>query len=148
MLKQFVEEFTKKQIKNVVQIENKFYQVKTELDKISEKIERKPKLKGIYLGEIKDNEFVPSIELIDIISKISDKKIYVNEKAEWMFLNKKDILGKSVTKAKARDGLVLVQNEKDENLGYGEFVEKPKYKDRMVVKNILDRGEYLRIEKD
>ena len=77
---------------------------------------------------------------------MSNKKIFINDKSEWIFLNGKDILGKAITKANVTNGLVFVQNKKDENLGYGKFILDIKRKDEVVVKNILDRGHYLRCE--
>jgi hypothetical protein len=91
--------------------------------------------------------FSPSPALIDLISKFPDaqsKKIFVNRKAEWMFLCGRNVLSDSVAKNPngLSEGLVLVQNVQDENLGYGQF----KKEDTLIIKHILDKGRYLRID--
>ena len=139
MLK-FIKQFTDKELGDVVQIANRYY-----LSKGLEYSET-PRHIGIFLGENIENEFHPSIELIEILSKMSNKKVFINDKSEWIFLNGKDILGKAITKANVSNGLVFVQNKNDENLGYGKFILDIKRKDEIVVKNILDRGHYLRCE--
>ncbi len=139
MLK-FIKQFTDKDLGNVIQIANRHY-----LSKGLEYSET-PRHIGVFLGEEIENKFHPSIELIEILSKMSNKKIFINDKSEWIFLNGKDILGKAITKANVTNGLVFVQNKKDENLGYGKFILDIKRKDEVVVKNILDRGHYLRCE--
>lgn len=103
---------------------------------------------GIPLGLAKEN-FLPSIALLEIISKKSRKKIVINEKAEWLFLCGRDVFGNSVlSHADQKKGdLTLVQNEKDENLGYGKVLESVSDSDHVVVKNLLDRGDFLRREK-
>ena len=141
-MRKFVKQFTDKEIK-YVKVENKYYQITEEPPK------EKWALAGIYLGEKVDDEFIPSIELLNIISRTSKKKVYVSKKGEWQFLNNKDILGKSVLKADVKNVgmLVLVQNERGENLGYGKIVQVIEKNEHICIKNILDRGEYLRKER-
>jgi len=57
-----------------------------------------------------------------------------------MFLCGRDAFADNIVKANVNSGLVLVQNEKDENLGLGILNEKG-------IRNILDRGDFLRREK-
>jgi ribosome biogenesis protein Nip4 len=61
-----------------------------------------------------------------------------------MFLCGRNILSESIAKNPngLTEGLVLVQNEKDENLGYGLF----KREDTLIIKHVLDKGRYLRID--
>jgi ribosome biogenesis protein Nip4 len=95
---------------------------------------------GIYLGEGKD-DFSPSPALVDMIAKRSSCKVYVNDKAEWLFLCGRDVFRKSVEKGKLIDGkFVLVQNSMDENLGFGKVQGD-------VIENYLDKGAYLRMER-
>jgi ribosome biogenesis protein Nip4 len=101
---------------------------------------------GLFLGEEKTG-FNPSPALMDLISKFPDaqsKKIFVNKKAEWMFLCGRNVLSDSFARNpnNLSEGLVFVQNERDENLGYGLF----KMEDTMIIKHILDKGRYLRID--
>lgn len=103
---------------------------------------------GLFLGESKDKEFKPSPAMMELISKNCDKKIFVDEKAEWLFLCGRDLFGKSIIRSNVDSGLVLIQNEHDENLGYGKIISKVDTKtSKVVVKNILDRGYYLRRER-
>jgi len=81
--------------------------------------------------------------LIDVISEISQKKVFISQKAEWLFLCGRDVFEDSITKKYSDEKIVLVQNEKDENLGYGVFIKKGKEK---ILKNLLDKGFYLRRE--
>tara|TARA_Y100000034_G_C6795455_1_gene356487 strand:+ start:554 stop:976 length:423 start_codon:yes stop_codon:yes gene_type:complete len=136
---EFIKNFTDKSIGAYIQIDDKFFLTDKNYDLT-------PKHIGVFLGENKDKQFIPSIELIELLSHISNKKVFVTDKAEWKFLNKKDILGKAITKANVYTGFVLVQNKNDENLGYGKFILDIKRKEEVVVKNLLDRGEYLRCE--
>jgi ribosome biogenesis protein Nip4 len=70
----------------------------------------------------------------------------VDDKAEWLFLCGRDVFGKSVVKANVNSGIALVVNSKKEVLGYGKITGELKNKERVFVKNILDRGDYLRRE--
>jgi ribosome biogenesis protein Nip4 len=102
---------------------------------------------GIFLGEEK-NHFEPSPACIDIISKMpgaQKRKIFINKKAEWLFLCGRAVLEQSIAKNPNNlgEGSVLVQNEQDENLGYGFFKQEGK---DLVIRNILDKGKYLRMD--
>ena len=101
---------------------------------------------GIFLGEEK-NFFQPSPACIDMISRLhgaEKKKIFINKKAEWLFLCGRAVLEESIAKNpnNLNEGVVLVQNEQDENLGYGLFKQEGK---DLVIRNILDKGKYLRM---
>jgi ribosome biogenesis protein Nip4 len=106
---------------------------------------------GVYLGEEKQR-LEPSAALLEIISsKTKGHKVVVDERAAWLFLCGRDILDKGVVRAAepTRGGYLLVQDERDENLGYGR---DPTPRDRkrghdMAVKNLLDRGNFLRRER-
>ncbi len=141
MLK-FIKQFTDKEIK-YVKVGNKYWQIQEQNKELKDFQHN-----GIFLGEKKDNKFVPSIELINLIAKISDKKVFVKDKGEWQFLNGKDIVGRSIVKANVNKDLVLIQNMNDENIGYGEVIRPLKEKNSIVINNILDRGNYLRIERN
>jgi ribosome biogenesis protein Nip4 len=103
---------------------------------------------GLFLGEDK-GRFFPSPALIDIISRYDDaasKKIFVNDKAAWLFLCGRNVLEESIAKNpfSIREGHVLVQNLNDENLGCGIFRQEGK---ELVIRNILDKGRYLRVDR-
>lgn len=139
MIEEFIQKFTDKKIKGVIKIRNRFYTADKPLLDLASKIDKEPYAIGAFLGEIKNNKFCPSIALLELLSELSDRKVFVNGKAEWLFLCRRDVLRQSIMKSNAKQGLVLVQNEHDENLGYGEIKGK-------IVKNLLDRGDFLRRE--
>lgn len=96
---------------------------------------------GLFLGETKNNAFFPSLALLTILAKQSQKKAFVTDKAAWLFLCGKDIQNESIIKKNSKEGIILVQNKNDENLGYGKIT-------KTGIKNILDRGDYLRRERN
>ena len=106
------------------------------------KIDRETHSKGLFLGEDKKG-FKPSLALLEMIAKDSKRKAFLNEKGAWMFICGRDVFGESIEKSSVEEGLVLVQNDKDENLGYGKIWKK---KGELFIKNILDKGDYLRRE--
>ena len=99
---------------------------------------------GLYLGEEK-HLFEPSPVMVELLSKMPEadsRKIFINKKAEWLFLCGRNLLPESVKNPNNLvSGFVLVQNERDENLGYGLF----KQQDTLIIKNVLDKGKYLRM---
>jgi ribosome biogenesis protein Nip4 len=101
---------------------------------------------GMFLGSVKNNHFLPSISLIDWLAKRSDRKIFVNKRTAWLFLCGRDLFGKGIVKSNVGEGLVLVQNENDENLGYGKIIDELNKMDSVVVENLLDKGDFLRRE--
>jgi 60S ribosome subunit biogenesis protein NIP7 len=146
MIADFIRDFTDKSIGNIIKIRNRYYLADKELVELKQKIKLEPEAIGLFLGEEIKNDFKPSPALIDEIAKISTRKIFVNEKGEWLFLCGRDLFGKSVIKANTNYGLVLVQSMRDENLGYGKFIGNINDKERIVIKNLLDKGDYLRRE--
>jgi ribosome biogenesis protein Nip4 len=146
MIADFISQFTDRKIENIIKIKGKYYLVSRELNELRQKIKPEPEYIGLFLGEETKNCFKPGLALIDEIAKISDRKVFVNDKGEWLFLCGRDLFGKSVVKSNVNNGLVLVQSMKDENLGYGKFVGNIANKGKTVIKNILDKGDYLRRE--
>jgi len=145
MINDFIKIFTDKEIRWIKEGDS-YYLVSKELAEIRERIKLKPEYIGLFLGKDTGKGFIPSPALIEEISRLSDKKAFVDKKAEMLFLCGRDILGRSVLRADAKNSFVLVQNEKDENLGYGKIIGDLKDKDRIVIENLLDKGNYLRRE--
>lgn len=142
----FVRGFSNQEMDNVVKIGRNYFLTTQDLINIKENVNKDIFSMGIFMGEHKDR-FYPSPACVDIISSLSDataRKIMVNKKAEWLFLCGRNILMESVTKNphSITEGLVLVQNERNENLGYGLFRKEGK---DLVVRNLLDKGKYLRM---
>ncbi len=142
----FVKIFTDQLVDDVRKIKRRYYLVDEDTSRLAEKLDsdRTPHMMGLILGE-KKKDFRPSLALLDILSKLSERKVFISEKAEWLFLCGRDVFAESIKKANVNRGLVLVQNSKDENLGYGLITGK---KEHLSVKNILDKGDYLRREKN
>jgi len=146
LFKKFTTQFTNEDILDVRRVGRNFYQAEERLWEIKNGINRDIYSLGLHLGEEKMG-FSPSPALIDLISRLPDaqsKKIFVNKKAQWMFLCGRNVLSASISSNpnNLSEGLVFVQNEHDENLGYGLF----KKEDTLIIKHILDKGRYLRID--
>jgi len=145
-IEEFVKFFTNEKI-DYIRSKNEFFLADDKLLELSKKIPKDFISMGVFLGNLKNHEFRPSIALIDLLAKKSDKKIFINKKSEWLFVCGRDLFGESIVKANAKSGFVLVQNEADENLGYGLVVDDLNKKNKVVIKNILDKGQFLRKER-
>ncbi len=146
MMQKFVKKFMDDEIKGVIKVGDEFYLADKELVEIKDKVELDPFSVGLYLGRNKGKDFEPSSALVELIAKSSKKKVFVNKKSEWLFLCGRDLFGKGIIKSNVKKGLVLVQSEDDENLGYGKLVGDISEKNNVVLKNVLDKGDYLRKE--
>jgi ribosome biogenesis protein Nip4 len=140
-LELFVKKFTNEKI-NYVKKGKKYFLINDEV-LIVDKLFSEAISSGVILGESKDN-FKPSIYLLELLSRTSRNKVFVNEKSEWLFLCGRDVLPEGILKDNSSDVIFLVQNEKDENLGFGKKVDHGKNR---FIKNILDRGNFLRRER-
>lgn len=101
---------------------------------------------GIFIGYNDGAGFHPSFPLLDAILPFTDKKVIVNEKAGWLFICGRDVLKQGIMSSPpglTKGDLVLVQNERQECLGYGEWRDERS----VLVKRILDRGDFLRRER-
>ena len=143
----FVKIFTKKEVdelNSAEKIGRKYFFIGKELKELKQKIDLEPFSIGTPLGELVNNKFVPSLALLDILCKYSDSKVVLNKKGQEMFLYGRDVFEDNITKGKDLGGFVLVLNELNECLGYGEIVIK---KNKKLLLNILDKGDYLRRER-
>jgi len=146
LFNKFTQQFTNIEMTDIRRVGRNFYQAEERLWEIKNGVKRDIYSLGLFLGEEKMG-FSPSPALMELISKFPDaqsKKIFINRKAEWLFLCGRNVLSDSIAKNPNRlsEGLVIVQNENDENLGYGLF----KKEDTLIIKHILDKGRYLRID--
>jgi ribosome biogenesis protein Nip4 len=146
MIEKFISQFTDNKIE-YEKTGREYYLMPPSVKSLISEASRLPLSAGVYLGMEDKKGFRPSLALLEMISRSSDRKVFVNSGAEWLFLCGRDLFGKGIKKANVEKGLVLVQNENDENLGYGRIVGKPNEKNRVVVKNLLDRGDFLRRER-
>jgi len=105
---------------------------------------------GLYLGKMRKGRFFPSFNLLKMIGKTKANKIVVDKKTEWLFICGRDIFKRGIKKVKGsrkKGSYVLILNMKDECLGYGKILHNlNKTSERVVIKNILDIGDFLRRE--
>jgi ribosome biogenesis protein Nip4 len=126
------------------QVGERYYLVNEEVADFKSGEQRKPYATGLFLG-MGPRAFVPSAALLTLLSKTSSRKATLNdEKAEWHFLCGKDIFPEFYT-TDITAGLVLVQNKLGENLGLAKMEHDTKK--GLLLKNVLDRGNYLRHDK-
>lgn len=143
-----IKKFTDNEIldfSKVMKIGDEFYFVEQRLRHWQGRSNLLPAYIGVYLGK-KDK---PSIFLLQELAKHAEKKVWVNEKGEWMFICGRDILGQSLTKKAEgimKDDLVLVLNKYDECIGYGTFMDDAKPK-KAAVQRFFDIGDFLRRER-
>ncbi|MGV8161821.1 MAG: hypothetical protein ACP5N2_00635 [Candidatus Nanoarchaeia archaeon] len=137
----FIKHFTDEKV-DYVKKDKHYFLINSELRKIEASL---PNVisSGIILGEDKER-FRPSIYLLELLSSKSKNKVFVNDKAEWLFLCGRDVLPESVVTDSSTSDIFLVQNSKDENLGLGK---KVKREGKPFIKNIIDRGDFLRRER-
>lgn len=107
---------------------------------------------GIFLGKVERGKFFPSFNLLRIISREESNKIIVDRKTEWLFICGRDIFKEGlmeVVGSKRKGDYTLVLNQDGECLGFGKIVCcLDNAEERVVVKNIVDIGDFLRREKE
>ncbi|MFA6088306.1 MAG: hypothetical protein WC755_00450 [Candidatus Woesearchaeota archaeon] len=154
----FVSLFTDKKFENVIRIRNNFFQITEEQNKILATLKAKriknPEFIGEFLGTVivYKKRFEPSITLIKKLSKMTDRKVTVNEKGEFLFLCGRNLLRQSVigyTDTVKKNGMVIVCDHEGLCLGYGRllvYFDNRLSAEDVVVKNLLDLGDFLRRE--
>ena len=87
---------------NILEINKKLFSVskkqKELIEKIDQSIQLEPFSTGMPLGEIKNKMFQPSLALLDLLAKNSDKKAFIDSEAETHFLYGKDVFDKGIKK--------------------------------------------------
>jgi ribosome biogenesis protein Nip4 len=134
----------------LVKKKNRYYLLS---ERVKKQIQQNFFYAGVYLGKLKGNVFFPSFILLTIMAEGKGNKIVVDKKTAWLFFCGRDIFKQGIinlkgTKRKGDYSLVL--NEHDECLGFGKItrnVRKETEANEVVVKNILDIGDFLRREK-
>lgn len=145
---EFIQIFEKPSFLEEIQTEdNKYYILPDKVQEIKENISRSTFSSGLFLGEKKKGNFTPSLALIELLAKETQKKnkvpkIVIDKKTEWLFICGRDVFKKSISEEDkyTKNGYVFLQNQKDENLGIGLV------QGNMIL-NILDKGDFLRREK-
>jgi len=105
-IQQFIKKFSEKEIPNIIKKGRNYYLIKEELkDLVKEYFSI-----GLPLGEYK-REFKPTPALLEILSKNSNNKIFINKKAEWLFLCGRDVFEDNIVREGEIKDIFLVQNE-------------------------------------
>jgi len=107
---------------------------------------------GAYLGAVKGASFFPSFLLLAMIAESKANKLVVDKKTAWLFICGRDIFKQGILKVNnlKKGDYALVLNEHNECLGFGKIsrnIREEKDANEVVVKNILDIGDFLRREK-
>lgn len=128
---------------DVVKLAREFYLVNSDQKKLLDNFRGKFNVVwcGVYLGFEKEF-FVPSLWLLQELSKKINKKVWVNSKGEWLFICNRNVLSESIAKIEnvENNDLCLVINQHNECLGIGR-------KEKTIIKNIFDIGDFLRRER-
>ena len=104
---------------------------------------------GTYLGRAGAKHFIPSLWLLGALAALAPKKVFVNEKGEWLFICGRNLWGASVTRTDGdlkKGDVAFVFNRHDECLGYGTVVAAPGAK-RAFLDRIFDIGDLIRRER-
>ena len=133
----------------IVKKKNRYYLLNENLKK---QIQQDFFYAGIYLGKLKGSIFFPSFLLLTMMAESKANKIVVDKKTAWLFICERDIFKKGILVADgSRKGdYTLILNEHNECLGFGKIlrsIRKEHDVNKVVVKNILDIGDFLRREK-
>jgi ribosome biogenesis protein Nip4 len=108
---------------------------------------------GVFLGKAKEGKFFPSFTLLGMLAKMGANRIILDKKSAWLFICGRDVLGKSILRVQGpgkKDTNTLVFNEFGECLGFGRIAEKLSVSaesNEIVVRNVLDIGDFLRRER-
>jgi ribosome biogenesis protein Nip4 len=108
---------------------------------------------GVYLGKLKGRTFFPSFPLLTQMAEGKGNKIVVDKKTAWLFICGRDVFKQGILELKGtkrKGDYTLVLNEHNECLGFGKItrdIRKDTEANQVVVKNILDLGDFLRREK-
>ncbi len=131
----------------VVKSRNRYFLLSVELKKV---IKKDYCYAGVYLGELGKGRFYPSFNLLRLIAEIPEaNKVFVDAKAEWLFICGRDLFHQGITKitgSKKKGNYTLVLNQHGECLGYGKICDLDKEKGKIAIKNIMDLGDFLRRE--
>jgi ribosome biogenesis protein Nip4 len=108
---------------------------------------------GVYLGKVEKGKFSPSLNLLSIVSKNKANKVVIDKRAAWLFICGRDIFRKSILGVEGstkKGNRTLILNNFGDSLGFGKIIldlDRKSKKNEVVIKNILDIGDFLRREK-
>ena len=138
-LKRFVEPFGIDLPEGITIQGKKAYLVPDRVKKVAEEIDKEPFSLGLPLGEATNKGFRASFALLDLL-KGSKNKVVIKDDAVWLFTCGRDVFSKKVLSEEKPEKTFLVCNKRGDVLGLGTKGGQG------MVKNILDRGDFLRRE--
>jgi len=151
-LQDFVSQFTDKKLfdeKQLLQMGAEFFLVEPALAELNKKLQKQLAYIGTYLGRFGAQHFIPSIWLIEQLGKIAEKKVFVSEKGEWLFVCGRNLWGGNITKTEGelkKGDLAFVFNRHGECLGYGVVVAE-KLAKKAFLDRVFDIGDLIRRER-
>jgi ribosome biogenesis protein Nip4 len=105
---------------------------------------------GRFIGEERKG-FQPTSAFVDLVAARDERRVIVEDKAAWLFLCGRDVLMASVREEGpfSPNQLAIVADREGNVLGYGKIVApfSRKMRNKVYVKHVLDKGEYLRRER-
>ena len=127
--------------KDILSLGREYFLVRKELREAISKNSLRPEYLGTFLGRDTDVGFIPSFALLEMIKEKS-RKVVLNEKSAWLFICGRNALKEGVVRKDKFENMdhVIVLNEKNEVLGYGQFIKNE-------IRNLFDRGDFLRRER-
>jgi len=134
----------------IVKKQNRYYLTN---EKLREFIKEDFFYAGAYLGEAKNGIFFPSFILLAMLAEEKSNKIFVDQKTAWLFVCGRDIFKRGILNMSGsirKGDCALVLNQHNECLGFGKIllnIHEGLDKNKVVVKNISDVGDFLRREK-
>ncbi len=108
---------------------------------------------GVWVGEVKEENFNPSLELMQLIAPhIRGRTMYLTERGSQIFVYGHNVLAQSVKKVTrdvSKNDIVLVRSFEGLPIGMAKILENPKKirkmnDDEVFAKNLLDVGWYIR----
>ena len=105
-------------------IGNKYFLADAEMKELSKKLNCNIAAIGLILGEDKKDKFTPSIALLEILSKVSNEKVFVNYIGEIDFLYGKDLkkgIFSSLQAAQKRDSSSLSRMSRTKTLAMARY---------------------------
>jgi len=136
-------------LKGVYIQDNKYYLISKSIQNILQRT-KKPFSVGIYLGKARGKQFFPSVNLLSMIRSPARNKVWVDDKAAWLFVCGRDLFSEGIktsTKCVYKGIITLVLNKNDEVLGFGKTLKKLTEKEGVIIQNIFDIGDFLRRER-
>ena len=104
---------------------------------------------GLYLGRVKNGVFFPSFNFLNMLVPIAANKVVLERKAAWLFICGRDVFRRGIVKfmgSQQKGAFTLVLNEFGECLGFGMVCAGVEELAGVVLRNVLDLGDFLRRE--